>query len=143
MGGLGPRPELAKQAFLTDAGEVGEIVTEPTGYTIFVVEEHVPSAIPELYTVRRKVEADLRSQRAGELAKKRAEELLAKLKAQPDLDAVAQQDNLKVEESTQIGSRRCLPAQPRQRPGAQGGGVPPDAAGADCAGGRTTPTAMR
>ena len=35
--------------------------------------------------------------------KKRAEELLAKLKEKPDIDALAQQENLKVEESTQIG----------------------------------------
>ena len=102
VGDLGPRPELAKQAFLTDAGEAGDIVTEPPGYTIFVVDEHVPSAIPELYTVRRKVENDLRIQRAGELAKKHADELLTKLKAQGDIDAVAAQDNKKVEESTDI-----------------------------------------
>src|SRR5262249_43883011 len=46
--GLGARPELAKQAFTTDVGEVGEIVTETPGYVVFAVEESVPSAIPEL-----------------------------------------------------------------------------------------------
>src|SRR4030095_3322385 len=103
VGSLGPRPELTKQAFLTDAGEVGEIVTEPPGYTLFTVEEFVPSAIPDLAKVRSQVEADLRLQRASEIAKKRAEEVLAKLKEKPDLDALAHLENLSVEESTQIG----------------------------------------
>lgn len=103
VGSLGPRPELTKQAFLTDAGEVGEIVTEPPGYTLFTVEEFVPSAIPDLAKVRSQVEADLRLQRASDIAKKRAEEVLAKLKEKPDLDALAHQENLSVEESTQIG----------------------------------------
>jgi peptidyl-prolyl cis-trans isomerase D len=103
IAGLGQRPELAKEAFNTDAGEVGEIVTSPSGYTLFAVEEHIPTAIPEFAAVRAKVEADLRQQRASEAAKKHAEELLAKLKDKPDLDALAQQENLKVEESTQIG----------------------------------------
>jgi peptidyl-prolyl cis-trans isomerase D len=103
IAGLGPRPELAKEAFDTGAGEVGEIVTEPSGYIVFAVEEHVPSRIPELAAVRPKVEADLRRQRASEAAKKRAETLLATLKEKPDLDALAQQEQLAVEESTQVG----------------------------------------
>ncbi len=101
--GLGQRSELAKEAFATDAGEVGEIVTEPTGYTVFAVEEHIPSAIPELSAVRAKVEADLRRRRAGEAAKKRAEQLLITLKEKPDLDALAGQENLTIEDSKQIG----------------------------------------
>lgn len=102
IAGLGQRTELAKEAFTTDAGEVGEIVTEPSGYTVFTVEEHIPSAIPELTAVRAKVEADLRRRRAGEAAKKRAEQLLATLKEKPDLDALAGQENLEIEESNQI-----------------------------------------
>ena len=103
IAGLGQRPELAKEAFNTDAGEVGEIVTSPTGYTLFAVQEHIPTGIPELAAVHDKVEADLRLQRASEAAKKHGDELLAKLKEKPDLDALAQQENLKVEESTQVG----------------------------------------
>lgn len=103
IAGIGARPELAKQAFLTDAGEVGEIVTEPTGYIVFSVVEVTPTHIPELSTVRAKVEADLRAKRASEAARQRAEELLPKLQEKPDIDALAQQENLKVEESTQVG----------------------------------------
>jgi hypothetical protein len=103
VGALGPRPELAKYAFITEAGELGDIVTEPPGYTVFAVEENIPSAIPELAAVRDRVEADLRLQRAIEAAKKRSEELFVTLKEKGDLDALASQENLKIEESAQIG----------------------------------------
>lgn len=103
IGGLGQRPELAKQAFTTDAGDVGEIITEPSGYTIFAVDEHIPSAVPDLAAVRAKVEADLRHARAGEAARQHADALLATLKGKPDLDALAQQEHVKVEESNQVG----------------------------------------
>jgi peptidyl-prolyl cis-trans isomerase D len=100
---FGVRPELAKEAFATEPGEIGEIVTEPNGYDLIAVEERIPSAIPELAAVRPRVEADLRRRRGSEEAGKRAEALLAKLKETPDLEAVAQQEGVKVEESTQVG----------------------------------------
>jgi hypothetical protein len=101
--GLGLRPELAKEALGTDAGEVGEIVTEPSGYSLFAVEERIPSAIPDLTAVRSKVENDVRRQLAAAAAKKRAEELLALLKTQPDIDALAAREQIHVEESNQVG----------------------------------------
>jgi peptidyl-prolyl cis-trans isomerase D len=101
--GAGMRPELVKQVYLTEVGEVGEIVNEPTGYSLFSVEEVIPTAIPELSTVREKVEADLRSKRASEAAKQRAEQLLQTLKANPDIDALAQQSQFPAQKSEQIG----------------------------------------
>ncbi|MGH7785794.1 MAG: SurA N-terminal domain-containing protein [Candidatus Binatia bacterium] len=103
IGGLGMRPDLAKEVFNTRPGEAGEIVTDPSGYTIFSVGEVIPSAIPELPTVRVKVEADLRNERAAGLATARAEALLTQLKEKPDLDALAQKEGLKIEESADIG----------------------------------------
>jgi peptidyl-prolyl cis-trans isomerase D len=103
IGGLGLRPDLAKEAFNTGAGELGEVVTEPTGYSIVTVEERLPSAIPDFNTARPRVDADLRRERAAAAAKARAEALLAKLKEQPNLDTLAQQENLKIEQSDQIG----------------------------------------
>ena len=101
--GLGMRAELSKEAFATEPGEIGEIVTEPDGYSLIAVEERIPSAIPDLAAVRPRVEADLRRRRAAEAAKQRAETLLATLKEQRDIDALAQQAGLTVEESVQIG----------------------------------------
>lgn len=101
--GLGERAELVKEAFGTEAGQVGEIVNEPTGYTIVSVVERIPSAVPPFDQVRGRVETDLRTKKAGELAKQRAEALLAQLKQTKDLEGLAQQQALTVEESKQIG----------------------------------------
>lgn len=103
IGGLGMRPELTKEAFNTPAKEVGEIVTDTTGYTVFVAQERILPAVPELAAVRPKVETDLRRERAAAAAKERATALLAKLKEQPDLAKLAAAEHLKVEESDGIG----------------------------------------
>jgi peptidyl-prolyl cis-trans isomerase D len=103
VGSLGIRPEIAKEAFATTTGEVGEIVSEPSGYTVLAVEERLPSKIPALDAVFQKVEDDYRRQLAAEAAKTKAAALLTTLKATPDLDALAKSENLTVEESAQIG----------------------------------------
>lgn len=103
--GLGERPELVKEAFATDAGEAGEIMTFPSGYIIFTVEEHVPSAIPELDAIRGRVEQDLRRERAAGLAKERAEVLRAKIKSAADLEMVAAEDRLAVGRSGDVARR--------------------------------------
>lgn len=96
------RKPLSDEAFKTDVGEIGEVVTETSGYTIVKVVERIPSAIPPLDQVRAKVEADLRAKKAAELAKQRGEALLAQLKEKKDLAALAQQEGLTVEESADI-----------------------------------------
>ncbi|MEO8602047.1 MAG: SurA N-terminal domain-containing protein [bacterium] len=101
--GLGPRPDIAKEAFATEDGEVGEIVTGPDGYVLIRVVEHQPSVVPSLDKVRGKVERDLHAQKAAELAKQKAETLRAGIKTAADLDAVATQENLHVEDAKQIG----------------------------------------
>ena len=96
------RKPLADEAFKTEAGEIGEVVTETSGYTIIKVVERIPSAIPPLAQVRPKVEADLRAKKAAELAHQRGEALLAQLKEKKDLPALAKQEGLTVEESKDI-----------------------------------------
>jgi len=59
--------------------------------------------VPPLDKVRGKVERDLRSQKGAELAKQKAEGLRAGLKTAADLQALAGQESLKVEEALQIG----------------------------------------
>jgi len=103
VGALGPRPELAKEAFGTDAGEVAEIVTEPSGYSIVKVVERLPTGVPPLEQVRDKVDVGVRAKTAAALARTRAEGLLATLKEKKDLVALAKQEGLTVEESPQIG----------------------------------------
>ena len=97
------RKPINEEAFNTETGEIGEVITETGGYTIIKVLEHIPTAIPPLDQVRPKVEADLRSKKTAELAHKHGEELLAKLKQSKNLQAVAGDEKLTVENAKEIG----------------------------------------
>jgi peptidyl-prolyl cis-trans isomerase D len=99
----GIRKELAAEAFNTETGEISEIITETSGYSFVKVSERIPSAVPPLDQVRGKIETDLRAKKATELARTRAEALLAQLKEKKDLAALAAQEGLKVEESSEVG----------------------------------------
>lgn len=97
------RKPLNDEAFNTEVGEIGEVVTETSGYTIIKVVERIPSGVPPLDQIRAKVEADLRAQKASELARQRGEALLAQLKDKKTIADVAAAANLTVEESREIG----------------------------------------
>jgi peptidyl-prolyl cis-trans isomerase D len=97
------RKPIVEEAFNTEVGEIGEVVTDSGGYTIIKVVERIPSAVPPLETVRPKLEADLRAKKSSELAHQRGEALLAQLKEKKDLPALAAQENLTVEDSTDVG----------------------------------------
>ena len=79
------------------------MVTETSGYTIIKVVERIPSAVPPLDQVRAKIESDLRAKKAAELAHQRGEALLAKLKEKKNLQALAGEENLTVEDSREVG----------------------------------------
>ncbi|MBX3025882.1 peptidyl-prolyl cis-trans isomerase [bacterium] len=98
-----PRKPLNDEAFNTEVGEIGEVVTEAGGYTILKVVERIPSTVPPLDQIRAKVTDDLRAKKAAELAHQRGEEILAKLKNKEDIQRVASEAGLAVEESREIG----------------------------------------
>ena len=97
------RKPIVEEAFNTEVGEVGEVVTDSGGYTIIKVLERIPSAVPPLDQVRPKLEADLRAKKSSELAHQRGEALLAQLKEKKDLPALAAQESLTVEDSSDVG----------------------------------------
>ncbi|MGD9764305.1 MAG: peptidyl-prolyl cis-trans isomerase [Candidatus Binatia bacterium] len=103
IAGMGDRPEVVKQAFDTEPGQVSEIASDANGYAIVSVVERLPSGLPTLEQVRGNVETDLRTKKAAELAKQRAAEMLAEVKEKTTLDAVAEQQGLKVERSENVG----------------------------------------
>jgi peptidyl-prolyl cis-trans isomerase D len=101
--GLGKSADLVKSAFATPTNEAGEIVTLDSGYVVFRVGEHIDSYVPELDAIRDKVEAVLREKKAEEAAAARAKELLEKLKAGKSLEALAQQEDVAIEETGPFG----------------------------------------
>jgi peptidyl-prolyl cis-trans isomerase D len=101
--GLGFQPKVAEAALALGKGELSEIMNFDGGYVIFQVAEKVPSHIPPQADVRAEVEDALRETRAGEAAFTRAKALLTGLRADGDIDAVAESAGLEVQETGEIG----------------------------------------
>jgi peptidyl-prolyl cis-trans isomerase D len=96
------RPAISKEAFATEPGEIGEIVTEPTSYSIFKVVERIPTHIQPFEKVAGFVGSDVKEHKAMELAKAKAEEIRASIKTAADLDAAAAKEQLTAQDSKQI-----------------------------------------
>lgn len=97
--GLSDASELRDAAFDTAAGELGEVVSLPSGYVVFRVAEKQESYVPELDRVGERVADAVRKEKAAARAKEMAESLLQRLQQGEALDAVAASAGLQVEET--------------------------------------------
>jgi peptidyl-prolyl cis-trans isomerase D len=98
VNGIGPNPEFVKAVWLTAAGETGDIVTLESGYVLYRVGEKIESHIPSFDEVKMVATGAVREERAMVAAKKHAEELVGRLKQGADIEAVATEQGLKVED---------------------------------------------
>jgi len=98
IAGIGRSPEFAAAAFAANAGDAGMAETAK-GPVVFRVAEKIAAHVPALADIRDRVESAARTERAAALAKSTAEAVLADLQKTHDLDAVAQANNLKVDET--------------------------------------------
>jgi peptidyl-prolyl cis-trans isomerase D len=103
--GLGNVPDLVKMILETPAGETGDIANVDAGYALYRVQERIDSHVPELATIKDKIQAALRTERAQAQAKERAEGLLKQLQQTKDLDALGAEAALKVDETGPIDRR--------------------------------------
>lgn len=105
IAGIADDRAMVQQVFATDPGAVGDIATVDPGYAVFRVVERIDSNVPELATIKSKVENTFRADRARAQAKEKAEALLKRLQESKDLDALASAEGLKIEETGPIGRR--------------------------------------
>ncbi|MBF8251605.1 MAG: putative peptidylprolyl cis-trans isomerase [Deltaproteobacteria bacterium] len=77
--GIGMNPDFYREAFTMKAGDISQPVETPTGYLIVEVLERKESRTPEYEEVKEKAVAAVSLKKAGELAFKKAEELLSGL----------------------------------------------------------------
>ncbi len=100
--GVGRLPQLSARVFATDVGKVGEVDAPQASY-VFRVAEEIPARVPELAQIRDRVIADVDKEKAKELARKAADDMLAELKKSKDLQAVAAAHGLAPEETAPFG----------------------------------------
>ena len=101
--GLGRLPEVNEAVLATEKDELGEIMNLNDGYIVFRVTDRITSRVPPLSEIRAKVEVAYRQNRASQAAASRAADLLAKLKSDADINALAEGEGVQAEDTGEIG----------------------------------------
>jgi peptidyl-prolyl cis-trans isomerase D len=96
---LGRQPQLIEAAFALAPQQVSEPVAVEDTWYLVLPHEKVPSIIPEFSSIAEAVERRYKGEQAEQLAKEKAEALLARVQETKDLVAVAEQEQLTVEET--------------------------------------------
>lgn len=89
---------LGSAAFGADSGAVGPLVDTPTAFYVFRVTEKIPAHVPPLAEIRDHVDRAVRSEKAGALAKSKADAALVEL-GKSDINSVAKSTGLTVDET--------------------------------------------
>ncbi len=97
--GLGWAPDFVEAAFSLKGDEISDAIRTPKGYAIFMVKERSKAHLPQLEEVKKKVADRVREEKAGKLAREKAEECLGKLKEGNGFRKTAKEFSLKVKDS--------------------------------------------
>jgi peptidyl-prolyl cis-trans isomerase D len=107
--GLGPAPEVSAQAFQLADGAVSPALRVSRGWVLASVIGKEEPRVPELAEVRDRVRDDVTRVRAAELAKSKAAEIAAMLKASSDFAAAAAKAGLEVKPTELIPRGSPIP----------------------------------
>jgi peptidyl-prolyl cis-trans isomerase D len=87
--GLGPAPEVAARVFAMSENEVSGVIPTARGPVVAVLAGRQDSYIPKLDEVRENVRAAIVTEKATEVARQRAEQLVPRLKSTSNFEATA------------------------------------------------------
>jgi peptidyl-prolyl cis-trans isomerase D len=106
---LGPQSPASTMAFTLADNAVSEPMSTPLGRVLFYVSGKRESYLPKLDEVKSKVRDDLIQASAGELAKKKAEEVAAQLKSGPDFQKAAKAAGLEAVTTPALARDAVIP----------------------------------
>lgn len=98
-GELAGLQDLGEYVFTLQEGDLGRVFSDNTGYYLFRLVSLKPSHIPEFKDVLEKVTESYRQDNAIQAARKKAEDILSRLKSGADMAKVAKEEGLKVSET--------------------------------------------
>jgi peptidyl-prolyl cis-trans isomerase D len=99
IAGIGREAKLSDAAFASAVNDIPDVIETPGAFYVLRIAEKIPSRIPELATVRDDVDKAFHKQKTEELAKAKADGLLAALKQQNNFGAFAAANGLTVEQT--------------------------------------------
>lgn len=95
-------PEFEEVAFRLKPGEISDLVTTPFGFHIIKVVDHRQATTRPLEEVRSEIEEQLKWQQAQTRAEEQAKAIEAQVKTAADLDRVAAERGLQVQETEML-----------------------------------------
>jgi len=107
--GIGPTPEVTNQAFQMKDGEVSRGLQSPRGPMYITVSGRRDPYVPNLDEAKDRVREDVIKVRAAELAKQKAGEIAAALRASKDFAAAAKAQGLEAKDTQPITRGSPIP----------------------------------
>ena len=96
---IGPVQEFYKTAFSLSPREISPVIEGSAAYYLMRLKDRKEPAVPPLESVRSDIEKRLRERKALDLLGEKASALLEQLKREKDIQALAKQHNLSVQET--------------------------------------------
>ena len=96
---IGDVADFYRAALSLKPGQVGPIIMTPDELYLLEGAERIEPTVPPLEEVKEKIRETLTRRKAGELAREKADALVATLKESPDLGKVAAEQGLTVEDT--------------------------------------------
>jgi peptidyl-prolyl cis-trans isomerase D len=107
--GVGSQPELSTRLFGMKEGEVTPAMRVATGWVFGTVTGRQDAYLPKLDEVRVAVTNDIKLEKAGDLAKQRAQEIAQELKTAKDFTAAAKRRGLEVKTTELVARGSAIP----------------------------------
>jgi peptidyl-prolyl cis-trans isomerase D len=96
---VGQAPEFYKTAFSLGPKEISSVIEGTNGYYVLKTKQRIEPRVPPLDEVRSNIEKSMKESKAYEMAQQKAKVLLEQLTKEKDINKLAQQNNLKLEET--------------------------------------------
>jgi len=107
--GVGPAPEVMTSIFGSTEKSGPQVARYPQGFVVFEVTKVVPARTPSLDEIKDKVTADFKSERAGELFRRKTQELADRAHTEHDLAKAAKEVGASVKTSELVDRLAVVP----------------------------------
>lgn len=96
---VGQAPEFYKTALSMSSKDISPVIEGPNAYHVLRIKQRTEPTVPPFDAVKSNIEKSLKESKAHELLQQKGKSLLEQLKKEKDINKLAQQNGLKLEET--------------------------------------------